>query len=267
MLRNLFKAVEPGGRLDYGLDGPGVIRNLLLGGLTSLLFSLLGTVRGSRTGLRRVGFGLGLLMLGLAGAMLDYSKRVKFKQRDRILDLADLKAGDRVLDVGSGRGLLAIGAARRLAKIKVTALDIWKPGDLSANSEEALRSNIDLEDLAPKIRVEEADARALPFADAAFEVIVSNLCLHNVGQGEKGRLGRAARQYEKDQRREALAEITRVLAPGGRAILSDMVQLTDEYCQALQHAGLKTELHRPLLCFLTAFRHRSSHQKFVYCHW
>ena len=46
--------------------------------------------------------------------MLVYAKVGKFRHRERILDLARLAGGETVVDVGTGRGLLAIGAAKRL---------------------------------------------------------------------------------------------------------------------------------------------------------
>ena len=54
----------------------------------------------------------------------------------------------------------------------------------------------------------------MPFPDASFDVIVSNLCLHNI--------------YDRPTRRKALHEIVRVLAPGGVALISDY-KLTGEY--------------------------------------
>jgi SAM-dependent methyltransferase len=47
----------------------------------------------------------------------------------------------------------------------------------------------------------------VPFADAAFDVIVSNLRLHNI--------------YDAETRRRALGQIVRVLRPGGQALISD----------------------------------------------
>ena len=49
------------------------------------------------------------------------------------------KGEEKVLDVGCGRGLLAIGAAKRLKAGKVTGIDVWNPEVLSGNSAEAAR--------------------------------------------------------------------------------------------------------------------------------
>ena len=61
---------------------------------------------------------------------------------------------------------------------------------------------------------------------ATFDVILSNLCLHNI--------------YDRETRRRAVEQIVRVLKPGGVAILSDY-KLTGEYAAQLQNAGLLVE--------------------------
>lgn len=66
----------------------------------------------------------------------------------------------------------------------------------------------------------------MPFADGTFDVVVSNLCLHNI--------------YDKKTRHQALQQIARVLKTGGVAILSDY-KLTGEYAALLKQAGLAVE--------------------------
>jgi arsenite methyltransferase len=245
MKLNLMKAIEPGGKADYGLDAPGVIRNLTLLGLAELglalffpfkLLKLRGWVR-----LWPLMASLGTLYIPLG--MFYYSKQQKFKHRDRLLDLAELQPDARVLDLGSGRGLLAIGAAKRVPGLKVTAVDLWQPQDLSGNSEEALRSNIDLEEVGGRVHVYQADARQLPFEAGSFDVVVSNLCLHNIGESA-GVRGGLAKSYRRHERAKALAAIARVLAPGGRAVISDF-RYIDEAGAELTRLGLTVTVHGP----------------------
>ena len=59
--------------------------------------------------------------LFFGGLMLLYSLRGKFHHRDRILALAKLRGDEDVLDVGTGRGLLLVGAAKKLVTIGETA--------------------------------------------------------------------------------------------------------------------------------------------------
>ena len=68
-------------------------------------------------------------------------------------------------------------------------------------------------------------AQDLPFEDGTFDVVVSNLCLHNI--------------YDRDARKRALRQIARVLKPGGLALIH--YKLTGEYADELQRAGLSTK--------------------------
>jgi cyclopropane fatty-acyl-phospholipid synthase-like methyltransferase len=73
-----------------------------------------------------------------------------------------------VLDVGCGRGLLLIGAAKRLTTGKAVGVDIWQTEDLSGNRPEATLENARLERVAERVGVKDGDARRLPFADGTL---------------------------------------------------------------------------------------------------
>jgi arsenite methyltransferase len=64
--------------------------------------------------------------------------------------------------------------------------------------------------------------------DASFDVVLSNLCLHNI--------------YWMPSRRQAVREIARVLRPGGRAVLSDYKHMR-EYAAELEACGLDVRLY------------------------
>ncbi len=89
---------------------------------------------------------------------------------------------------------------------------------------EATQDNLALEGVAARCTLRSEGAQKMSFPDATFDVILSNLCLHNI--------------YDKPTRHQALAEIVRVLKPGGTAILSDY-KLTGEYAEQLRAAGLE----------------------------
>jgi ubiquinone/menaquinone biosynthesis C-methylase UbiE len=132
-----------------------------------------------------------------------------------------------VLDVGCGRGLLLAGAAKKLDRGgAATGIDIWSQEDMGGNSEKATLHNLDLEGVISRCTLVSVPAQEMPFADGAFDVIVSNLCLHNI--------------YDRPTRLRALDQIVRVLKPGGVAILSDY-KLTGEYAGQLKCAGLAVE--------------------------
>ena len=162
--------------------------------------------------------------------MLVYSKAGKFRHRDRILAKVSWKGNESVLDVGAGRGLLLIGAAKRLTTGEATGIDIWNSEDLSGNSPQALIQNIVIEGVGRKADVKSEDARKMSFSDGTFDVVLSNLCLHNI--------------YQQEGRAQACREIARVLKPGGVAVISDFKHL-QEYAAAFAASGLTVELCPP----------------------
>jgi SAM-dependent methyltransferase len=215
---------------NYGIDAPNVIRNLLLAGAAFLAIAL----AFPKVTIAHVTF---LLIPGflwpagwffLSGVlMLVYAKRGKFRHRDRILAKVPWTGAESVLDVGAGRGLLLIGAARRLTTGHATGIDIWNAEDLSGNGPEALLNNISLEGVGSRTTVKSEDARKMTFPDASFDVVLSNLCLHNI--------------YDRPGRASACREIVRVLKPGGLAVISDF-KLMREYEGEFNKAGLEVQM-------------------------
>ena len=139
------------------------------------------------------------------------SKVGKVKERETLLDRVAWTGRERVLDVGCGRGLMLIGAAKRLTTGIATGVDIWQAEDLSGNRPEATLENAAREGVADRVRVETADMRKMPFPDGAFDVAVSNAAIHNL--------------YAREDRSKAIREIARVLKPGGVAVISDIRHL------------------------------------------
>lgn len=223
-------------KIDYGIDAPGVIRNLALIGVAALIAGALGQYFGTSNllwGFRFAFFSIGIFFIIESLLMLAYAKFGKFRHRDRILATAELRGNERVLDLGTGRGLLAVGAAKRLREGHVVAVDIWKREDLSSNTRERTEAVIKAEGVADRVEIREADATSLPFDDESFDIVVSNLCIHNISNA--------------GGRRRAIEEVARVLKPGGRAVISDFKN-TAEYESCFRHAGISsTERRGPFL--------------------
>lgn len=214
---------------DYGVDAPTVIRNLFLSAAIVFAVAMLfPTIRvGSVTFITRPMAWTTAPSIALGGVlMLVYVKWGKFRLRDRMLSLIAWKGSENVLDVGTGRGLLMIGAAKRLTTGKSVGIDIWSAKDLSGNRPENAQRNAELEGVASRIEVLSEDATKMSFPDATFDVVLSNVCIHNIPTTE----GRAT----------ACREIARVLKPGGVALISDFIHL-GAYTKAFQKAGAMAE--------------------------
>lgn len=223
-------------KTDYGIDAPGVVRNLAIIGvlLLCLVFLPPFTVRGVTLNLS--GFWItGAVLLAEACLMLLYSLKGKFRHRDRMLALAQLHGDENVLDIGTGRGLLLVGAAKRLTTGRAVGLDIWKTSDLSDNARAETEAMLEQEGVTGRCRLLERPAQDTGLPDASFDVILSNLCLHNISKRE-----------ERDQ---ACKEIARLLQPGGVAIISDFKN-TARYAKVFQAAGLTVRRsYYPWDCF------------------
>lgn len=182
---------------DYGIDGPAAV----------------------------VGFVVaGGLCLAAAAAMLWSSKIGKLRARDELIGAIPWRGDEQVLDVGCGRGLLLIAAAKRLTSGKAIGVDVWHSRDQAGNQSEATWANARAEGVADRIEIWDGDARQLSFANDSFDVIVSSLVIHNI--------------WGSSERARALREIARVLKPGGYVALLD-VAYTDDYARILSQQNLQ----------------------------
>jgi SAM-dependent methyltransferase len=215
-------------RSNYGIDAPPVIRNLVLVAAVGAAIAAtrlfgLWSEESTLAPLLYGGIWAGLGCLCLAGVMVWGSKVGKLRERDRFLGSLPWRGDETVLDVGCGRGLLLIGAARRLTTGKAVGVDLWQGEDLSGNRPEATLENARIEGVADRVEVRDGDARRLPFPDGTFDVVVSNACQHNI--------------YNTAERRKAVQEIARVLKPGGRVAIMD-IRHTRQYADVLRDSGV-----------------------------
>ena len=102
---------------DYGIDAPGVVRNL----------ALLGAACGAMAfyGPRLRGLAVpAAVFLGEAALMVWSSRVGKRRVVRRMLDALGLRGDERLLDVGCGRGLVLIEAAKRLPEGRAVGVDL-----------------------------------------------------------------------------------------------------------------------------------------------
>lgn len=120
--------------------------------------------------------------------------------RGRLVELARLGTGESVLDVGCGTGALALAAKARVGTSgQVCGIDP-SPEMVARARRKATRRGAD-------VWFENARVEALPLADATFDAVLGTLMLHHVTD---------------EHRPQALAEIARVLKPGGRFLAVDI---------------------------------------------
>ena len=223
---------RPAARAHYGFDAPGIMLGLSLGGgagvLIGCVIAALAPGAWSYGGIAVAVLGAVPLFFGLL--MLIYAFVGKSRTRERILDLANLRGGETVLDVGTGAGLLLVGAAKRSPRGKVVGIDLWASKDLSNNVVATTMRNVAVEGVADRVEVLTGDARELAFPDASFDRAVSLLCIHNIA--------------DKADQARARREIARVLKPGGRVVIGDYVP-THAYAAAFADAGLTVVQSRP----------------------
>lgn len=227
---------------DYGIDAPGIRRGMFI---ASVGGALLAAVAASVNGFGLLGAGtastvasvltvLGVLVAAYGlymGGYMTYGSRIgKLRTRDRLLDqVAELRPwrGDEaVLDVGCGRGLMVIGAAKRLVagqQGSAVGIDLWRKEDQSANSPAAATDNARIEGVADRVRIDTGDARALPYADGSFDVLLSHWVVHNLDSAK--------------DRLKVLDEMLRVLRPGGVLVLADIACFA-QYRQHLKARGV-----------------------------
>lgn len=199
----------------YGIDAPYllpipivlILANLVNGFMSKALWPFLAAV------LVTVCSGLGLYA----------SRRGKFVVWAELFRQLNLRGDERILDLGCGRGAVLLLAAQQLTTGRAVGVDLWRKGDQSGNAAEATRGNAIAEGVADRVEIHSADMTALPFANDSFDFVVSNVAVHNV----KSQPGRA----------KVIQEAVRVLRPGGRVLIADILG-TGQYLNSLTRLGM-----------------------------
>ena len=215
---------------NYGIDAPEVVLRFFLIGMAGFVVSAacVFAVKGGLFPWARFlvapFLNLGFCFVLTSLVMIMGSKIGKLRLRDRVINALPWRGDELVLDVGCGHGLMLIGAAKRLRNGKAIGVDLWQKQDQAGNSREATWQNVEIEGVADRVELKDGDARALPFADNTFDVIVSSWALHNI--------------YDQVGRETAVREIVRVLKTGGKLVLTD-IRHTKEYARVLQTAQMR----------------------------
>ena len=143
--------------------------------------------------------------------------------RSRIMARARPGRADAVVDIGAGTGLLALGMAPAVRDVRAV--------DISPEMTAYLRGRADrlgLDNVEPIT----ATAIDLPMGDCSATVVVSNYVYHHLSDADKER---------------GLSEAYRVLRPGGRIVIGDMMfrpQLTDSRSRRVITAKVRAFLSK-----------------------
>lgn len=143
---------------------------------------------------------------GYSDSQLKRLQRGLDRLRDRVLSQARLKPGERVLDVGAGTGLVALGARRR-----VKASGLVAACDVSHDALSACRRQGEADQDGGRLVLVVGDALRLPFLDATFDVVTT----------------RSVLIYLEDKL-AGIRELHRVLKPGGRVAIFEPINEASE---------------------------------------
>ena len=207
---------------SYGIDAPYVPAMMAAGLLVCLGLMVFADVGG-----------LWITAVAIAAMLALYlhtTLRGKFVVWRELLDTQAWRGDEEVLDLGCGRGAILLMAATHLPHGRATGVDIWSSKDQSGNGIDVAARNAEAEGVADRVELKTADMRALPFADASFDLVVSSVAIHNIDDAAG--------------RNQAIDEAWRVLRPGGQLLIAD-ISKGGQYHRRLQAMGIRAE-RRPL---------------------
>lgn len=121
------------------------------------------------------------------------------------LPMVDLLSGDhdRVLDGGCGAGRTTIAVSRFLKNGRIVAMDRFDSDYIDGGGRQLLERNLNLAAIADRVEIKQGDLTQLPFPDKSFDAAVSAHAIDHLGAGKE----------------QGLAEMRRILKPGGRFLL------------------------------------------------
>jgi ubiquinone/menaquinone biosynthesis C-methylase UbiE len=149
--------------------------------------------------------------------------------RQKTVELAMIKPGDTVLEIGCGTGSLTLAAKRQAGPSgQVVGIDVI-PGMVEYSRQKAAQANVD-------VTFQLGSINGLPFPDTSFDVVMCSFMIFHISE---------------DTRRKGIAEIYRVLKPQGRLLVVDLAMPAQPLQRAIAkriifRGGLEHDLHELL---------------------
>jgi len=227
---------HPAGKTGYGIDEPRTLVELLSAGILAVAVGIIISAYTGKSSPRTAevaligGAGVGFLILVVMAALYWSSRLGKTREMTKMVSGIPWGGEEVVLDLGCGRGLATIMAAKKLEAGYAVGADMWYKARVSGNDPRSVLANAARENVGPRVAAVKAASAQLPFADGSFDVVLSGVAIHNL----------APRRH----RDVLFAEMARVLKAGGRVGILDLGN-GNEYSALLQGLGMRDiEMHR-----------------------
>lgn len=223
------------GKVGYGIDEHRTLIELVVAGVLAVVVGLLVSAYTSESQPETAQLGLlvgpsvGFLILVVTAALYWSSKVGKVREMERVISNIPFGGDEVVLDLGCGRGLGMVKAAKKLRGGVAIGVDTWPKSRLSGNDPQSIWANARSEGVGQKVAPVRA-ASQLPLLSRSIDVIVSGVALHRI--------------VRRKDRPALFSEMTRVLKDGGRVGILDAGN-GNEYSELLKKSGLvDIEMHR-----------------------
>jgi len=174
--------------------------------------------------------------------------RFQDKVYNLIIESLGTKVKGKILDIGSGNGVLAVLLAQKQIEAEIVGIDYW--GKDWEYSKSVSEKNAQIGKVEARVHFQKGDAAALEFANDTFDGAISNLTFHEV-------------QSVADKR-EVVREVLRVVKPGGRfafvdyfydAKLYGKASEFEEYLKGLKLSQFEYKLLRDVMTIPMLLRH------------
>ncbi|HXW95768.1 MAG TPA: class I SAM-dependent methyltransferase [Nitrososphaerales archaeon] len=227
---------RPTGKTGYGIDDPRTVAELLIAGILAVAVGIIISAYTASSSPKTAdaaligGTGVGFLIFVVVAALYWSSRLGKPREMAKLVLSIPWGGEEVVLDLGCGRGLATVMAAKKLQTGYAVGVDMYHKSRVSGNDPRSVLANAARENVGPRVVAVKGSPVQLPFSDGSFDVIISGVAVHSL----------APRRH----RDVLFSEMVRVLKDGGRVGILDAGN-GNEYSALLQRTGMRDiQMHR-----------------------